>query len=386
MENSIKEANEIIDSIKDEEIKFLYLDNMGLSEKNIVLPKRFYDSIYLGNNNFTKLELEGKGILDISNNKIKNLENLKIKGFDNIIIDNNPLLKKYLSYRKLNFKNIIPHKSYQTIVIKKGTLLFRSVEKLDDIKAMFIGFKNGESFTLNPDQHIFFHTSPINLLSKNFGKFKTIFVLNNNIELILGGIEPAKLERKDILKEGNFYSDDFCKDKEQRKGSYNHIYKCLKDDYKDLNYMGWYSDNMNLKIQNLEQLKDFYYFTAYKTLKGRYISEISMYPYKKRFKDTININPEDFDESWMKKHLHEFNYKPFMIFDETVTSEEYKSIFDKLLSEEGFTNEDGTFHVTVNKIDGTYVLAEEASSETLEDCVSLKEDRLTYLKEYVKNQ
>jgi hypothetical protein len=94
----------------------------------------------------------------------------------------------------------------------------------------------------------------------------------------------------------------------------------------------------------------------------------------------------EFDEDYMKKHLKEFNYKPFMIFDETVSSIDYKSIFDKLLSVEGFTNNDGTFHVTVNKIDGTYVLAEEASEDTLKNCVPINENRVEYLKEYIASQ
>lgn len=75
-----------------------------------------------------------------------------------------------------------------------------------------------------------------------------------------------------------------------------------------------------------------------------------------------------------------------MIFDENVSNETYKSIFDKLLSVEGFTNNDGTFHITVNKIDGTYVLAEEATKATLKDCVSISEDRVAYLKDYIRTQ
>jgi hypothetical protein len=393
----IKEAQKRIHKISNDEEKILFLyDLEDLSEKDVKIPKGVYKLLWLQNNNFSKLEVVGnnKGELKLMNNKIKNIQDLKISGFSSIQLSNNPILKNYLSYRKLDKTHITSHKKYKTINIKKGTVLFRSMGTKDDIKSMFIGYQDvknkDDNFYLNPDHHTFFHTSPMNMVSKNFGNIRTMFILNNDIELILG-LEPSKLVKEDIINEKSgydFYSNDNCKDNDIRKQHliYYYTYSCLKDKYKDLNIMGWFSDDLNLVLNSLEDLEKLYYIVNYKTKDGYYLSEISMYPRTERFKDTITTKIEDFDEDYMKNHLEEFNYKPFMIFDETVSNETYKEIFDKLLSVDGFTNEDGTFHITVNKIDGTYVLAEEANKDTLKDCVPIREDRVAYLKDYIRTQ
>lgn len=393
----IKEAQERIIEISNDEEKNLLLDDLGdLSEKDVKLPKGVYKMLWLQNNNFSKLEVVGNnnGDLRLMNNKINNIEDLKISGFSSIHLSNNPILKKYLSYRKLDKTHITSYKKYKTISIKKGTVLFRSMKKKDDIKSMFIGYQDiknkDNNFYLNPDHHTFFHTSPMNMISKNFGNIRTMFILNNDIELILG-LEPSKLIKEDIINEKSgydFYSKDNCKDNDIRKQHivYSYKYSCLKDKYKDLNIMGWFSDNLNLVLNSLEDLEKLYYIVNYKTKDGYYLSEISMYPRTERFKETITTKIEDFEENYMKTYISDFNYKPFMIFDETIPNETYKEIFDKLLSPEGFTNNDGTFHITVNKIDGTYVLAEEANKDILKDCVPISQDRVEYLKEYVKQQ
>jgi hypothetical protein len=49
---------------------------------------------------------------------------------------------------------------------------------------MFIGYQDvknkDDNFYLNPDHNTFFHTSPMNMISKNFGNIRTMFILNNN--------------------------------------------------------------------------------------------------------------------------------------------------------------------------------------------------------------
>jgi hypothetical protein len=318
--------------------------------------------------------------INLSNNNLQSLENIP----DNSNIYNNPIAKKIIPYRQLDERKISKEnligKNYETYVLPKGTLLFRQYRKIEDVQASFVGYKLKEddgNYYLHPEHRTFGIVFPtFKTKFGGYGNIDVIIVLQNDVKLFINCGDSVK----------KYYKE--CEENISK--TYNANNKCLPKEFKEKEIMGWICPcDEESKITNggpcsstINLSEDL----GLKKYKPKNFLEYQLYPRKVRSEIDIITKQEDFDESWMKKNLKEFNYKPFMIFDETVTSEEYKSIFDKLLSPEGFTNEDGTFHVTVNKIDGTYVLAEEATRKTLEDCVSLKEDRLTYLKEYVKNQ
>jgi hypothetical protein len=222
--------------------------------------------------------------------------------------------------------------------------------------------------------------------NSQFGKIRTLFVLQNDVEVFLG-FYPSKFDKESkdgIIK--NFYDSESCEGDYISENS-RFTPECLKPEYKEKNILGWFSNVTNINVNSVSDINsNLNYISTYKNKIGYSIAELVLYPKKIINTDIISTKIEDFDESWLENHLEDFNYKPFMIFNETVSSETYKSIFDKLLSPEGFTNNDGNFHITVNKIDGTYVLAEEASEATLKDCVSLSEDRVAYLKDYISSQ
>jgi hypothetical protein len=115
---------------------------------------------------------------------------------------------------------------------------------------------------------------------------------------------------------------------------------------------------------------------------GFYTPELAIYPRVKREYEDVITKFEDFNETWLKSHLNEYNYKPLAIFDNSVPVEEYKKVFLEFMSPEGY---DG-LHITVNKKDGTYVLAELASEATLKNCVPIKKDKTEYLKDFLEAQ
>jgi hypothetical protein len=373
---SIKEKSEIF-KILNEKRKSLEKELDIYKNNELDLTKQD-----LTDDELISLDLPENSKINISYNKIKKIPNLKNVSYK---ILRNPVSKKIYNFREFNQKYMFTQKikdeNVNLIKLPKGTLLFRQYNTLEDVKSSFIGYKNPnntENYYLHPDHKTFFYTFPgFKSSAGDYGPIDVIFVLQNDVELFY----PNK---QDIIK--NFYTP-YIKEtsiKSHIKLQYSSK-NYIKDIYLSKNIMGWYVNaNTELYVNTdtipLESYKQVYKGNSYTR------SEVMLYPKKKRiFEDVVTLENE-FDEDYMKKHLKEFNYKPFMIFDDTVTSEDYKSIFDKLLSVEGFTNNDGTFHVTVNKNDGTYVLTEEANISTLKDCVSIKEDRVTYIKDYIRTQ
>lgn len=373
---STKEKSEIF-KVLNEKRKSLerQLDIYKNNELDLTQKDLTYEDLKL-------LDLPENSKVNLSYNKIKKLPQLRNISYK---ILRNPVSKKIYNFREFNkdytFTKNILNKNVDLIILPKGTLLFRQYHNIDDVKYSFVGYKkpeNEENFYLHPDHKSYFYSFPSFKTSiGDYGNIDVIFVLQQDVVLFY----PVK---QDIIKD--YYTENI-KDTSMKSSiklqfdSKNY----LKDEYINQNIMGWYVNaNTNLYINNntieLEKYKQVYKGKSYTR------SEVMLYPRKQRIFEDVVTKVEDFNDSWLEKNLKKFNYKPLVIFDETVTSKKYKEIFDKLLSVKGFTNEDGTFHITVNKIDGTYILAEEANEDILKDCVPLSQDRVEYLKEYVASQ
>jgi hypothetical protein len=414
----IQEVNRRIQDTLDKKYKSLDLINLNLSEKdNINIPEHpsgkwlFLnlqynnfkvinlppsEDILLNHNKLESINLKNGRKIFFEHNNIKDIKDINLENFKEIYFMNNPFVSKYIAYRSVNLQNVKTNISkdninYNTIIIPKGTVLFRTVAKNVDLSYMFVGYnkdKEDKSFYyLSPDHKTFFHLHPMDIVrNSRFGKIRTMFVLQNDVEVFLG-FYPSKFDKgsKDGITK-IFYDSESCEGDYISKNSRFGL-ECLNPEYKEKNILGWFSDVTNIHVNSVSDINsNLNYISTYENKNGYSIAELVLHPKKIINTETMVTKTEDFNEDYMKKHLKEFNYKPFMIFDETVTREEYKSIFDKLLSVEGFTNEDGTFHITVNKIDGTYVLEEEATEATLKDCVPINEDRIEYLKEYIRTQ
>lgn len=382
MEKIIKEA---LDNNEDN----LDFSNLNLSEKNKIFipvhPSGNWNVISFNKNKFEIIpeNIPPVDYLLFSNNNIKiiskKLLNRLGKDIKTIDIQGNPVSKLFFGYRTVNNKNILKEKNVYYIIIPKGTLVFRSLRKLDDLKKMYLGYnpKNKfDEYILHPDHQTYFYICPHFINYDLYGNINTIFVLQNDVKVFLA-LEPSKIDKHTMLKKyfENCNKEDFSidiNDNPQAK------YYCLKKEYKEKNIAGWLSTDFNL-LQLNQYYKDSYYSFNNKDSRGYSIGELCLYPKIKRNKKEILTNSKDFSEEWLNKHIKEFNYKPFIIFNKT-PREEIKLIFDKLLSKEGYITEDGIFHVTINKIDGTYILYEEASKETLHECISIDENRTEYLK------
>jgi hypothetical protein len=435
----IQEANRRIEETIALKKDVLDLSDLGLDENdNIVIPeisfpvkfnyipefdnKNIWYAIYLGNNNFKTLKnLPNVFILSLHNNKklkeielpdnigsltlnntniesfedIKNKENIKYS----ISFSDTPLEKKYAPLRKVNKSQVLNRINefnikYSTYVIPKGTVLFRNFGVVEDLPSIYVGYTPKESdgkYYLHPDQYSFFYTSPQSLISRHteFGNIRSIFVLQNDIEVLLG-FKPAIRSKENI----SFFDDlnsvfiEKCESHKVKDNDYWY-YNCFRKEYKDLNIAGWFA-NIEFKTTSgieLKDVKNLIYTPMYQIFNGEFhVPELAIYPKNKREYEDIVTNIEDFNEKWLNIHLDEYNYKPLAIFNTNGNIEEYKKILLEFMSPEGHNDESGTYHITVNKKDGTYVLAELASEATLKNCVPIKKDKTEYLKDFLEAQ
>jgi hypothetical protein len=401
-------GNEQYDEEK-EDIKEQFKNNwyqINLAHNNLINVKNLPTSyiIELSYNKIKTLELTNKVYnLGISHTEIKSLKNIKnIENVLNMLLFyNTPLEKKLIPHRKIDNNRVIKNKNssnfkYETYIIPKGTVIFRAFNRVEDLPSVYVGYepflkkdKDG-NYYLHKDQYTFFYTSPRSFFSNDFGRVRTVFVLQNDVEVLLG-FKPAIRVKNNMISQynrSNIFFEACDKDHKIRKYS-SYSYECLRPEYKEKNIAGWFSNWFIGKASesSVKSLKDLKYTPMYETFhKDFYTPELAIYPKNKREFGDVITKVEDFNTDWLNSHISEFNYKPLMIFDDTVSTEEYKEKVLQFMKPEGFTDETGTYHITVNKKDGTYILAELASEETLKDCLPVEADKESYLIEFVKNQ
>jgi hypothetical protein len=132
----------------------------------------------------------------------------------------------------------------------------------------------------------------------------------------------------------------------------------------------------------------------------KYINTPELVLYPRRIRDTTDriTNIKDINTEWFSKHIDEFNFKPLVtidasIYDENIDLDDlnnlYKSkiqnVLTAFLSPQGYKDPENreTYHMTVNKKDRTYVIAEFASEELLKDCLPIDYcDKVKYLEEH----
>lgn len=100
-------------------------------------------------------------------------------------------------------------KPYETIVIPKGTILFRSTYSVSNLISDFAGIQiNKNNYCLYPNYNVFFYPFPFVSESVKLYEYTSVYVLNNDVKLI-NLILPSKYSRKDrITGKGGIISCD----------------------------------------------------------------------------------------------------------------------------------------------------------------------------------
>ena len=352
-----------------------------------------------------------KLILDVSHNKIKTVDekfiiNKKIE----INLLGNPLTKKYYHLAEVDKRNIqkrnLDDKEFQVITIPKGTVIFRNNHKVEIIIKDYIGeqsVENPDEYILSPDHQLWFYLKPFD---NWFGKVQTFNIVTQDIVVILG-LLPSRLTGKDIMIYNNNFIQVDCNTKKYvtKSAFRNGAYRCLSDELIESHpdIMGALQNNKvddSTFINSLRVDIDYLdYWTYYEDF-DKYINTPELVLYPRRIRDTTDriTNIKDINTEWFSKHIDEFNFKPLVtidasIYDENIDLDDlnnlYKSkvqnVLTAFLSPQGYKDSTNgeTYHMTVNKKDRTYVIAEFASGELMKDCLPIDYcDKVKYLEEH----
>jgi hypothetical protein len=335
----------------------LYCPNNQLTSLPKLPPKLTFLNVY--SNQLTSLpklpaSLE---VLNIYNNKIEKLP--KFKPSLNVILCNNPGSDKLCNINKVNPDNITKHtykgREFSILTIKKGTVLFQSLNVLGDVKKHYIGIKIKNDYVINSDHETYFFLHPFNV---GYGDNTIMYELTNDVKVILG-INPGEDSTK--MQIARDYGQD-CTTKEHPsliKGANRAYMKqiCIEDEFikQFPDVLGWLAPDdteASRKHNEYGEIGKYAKYVSYYENKEGVIArpELAIYPLRERSLVDIITPVKEVNERWIDQNLDRFNYKPIVFMDDNLDSKEYKSIMDKLLSKKGYNG----INLHRSEVDGFY--------------------------------
>lgn len=263
---------------------------------------------------------------------------------------------------------------YETIVIPKGTLLFRGMHNPATLTADFAGMLVDDKFCLNENYNVFFYPFPFVSGSVAPYRYMVIYVTTRDLNLV-NLIIPSKFNRQSRQREtGGIVS---CDKLPAQCGFTGREYDpCVDYTKVPKNTSGMIAiakaDAANLRSQKLV-FKNWQnkYFMTYKDSRNLVgVPELILHPRVDKTPLTETI--PDF-ESWYRANKQGFNY----IYLHVMISEPggVQRLMDDFMSEDGLDlGDDEMYHLKVNKRTGFFQVAEFSNnrSELLSPGSSLK--------------
>lgn len=272
--------------------------------------------------------------LDCSFNNLTTLPN--VKRFGGLIIDNNPITEQILpgvEHLSVSLKTIkYKGDDVNIITLPKGTILFRGYNEEKNIIDDYVGFRREapeDNETIIPeDYNVFFYPYPF-AVEEYFSNFKTFVIMALQYDVqIVSQVYPSTNTHDDMYRDYGYVKPckarpydpcltaDFMKEYPKVVGQIG----LFPGDVKAMNDI--YSD----KVETFKYWKNFMDYNGYVG-----VPEVILYPFKERQKKKTFTEKDKTFES-LNSRIKEYNYVPIVI----TNKENYKSIVDSLLSEEGY--------------------------------------------------
>jgi hypothetical protein len=376
--NNLKSLSDMPDTLLNVNASINSISSLGKISKNIV-------TFNLKSNKLKNLPIDLPDSLkniDLSYNKFETMP--IVPSYTKMNISNNPL---YINLRKLQPKYVTSHKFseskesgsldskslYKTVKIPKGTVLFHSAKRMEQFSELFVGYpyKSGSDseFRLHPQHLSFFYLSP-SFQKSEYGPNEGLFILTKDIEVVLGLLPSEDTKRQIELR----YQED-CKNLD-----YDTVieqkYECFKKNFPTKT--GFLTQGYRNFKTDPEVEKFNYFYSYFEDFEGNLnIPEFVIHPRKDRLDRDLVVSKTEFSYEWLNKHIDEYMFKPFFIFEHKPEESNTKNLYDyvyklkTLLSPDGFTDASGTYHMTIHKEEGFYMIAEYTSDEVLKECISV---------------
>ena len=247
----------------------------------------------------------------------------------------------------------------ETIILPRGTLLFRGIRSVKDLVSDYAGINTDGSFCLYENYNVFFYPYPFiaNTVSNKYSNI--VFYFTRRDIKILKLISPSKYTRQD--KDSNKGGVITCSKLPSKCGITGKDYDpCINYKLVDANVRGIVAiaekDAAALQY-NWNKYRPYFnkYFTTFTDARGVHgVPEIILHP---RMDNTArNEKIDDFKE-WYIKNKHNLNFSHLHIPENN--KNKLKEDLNSLLSEEGLNlGEDEVYHAKLNKKTGFFQIVE----------------------------
>jgi hypothetical protein len=250
---------------------------------------------------------------------------------------------------------------YETIVIPKGTLLFRGINSVESLVNDFAGIRKGNTneFCLTANYNVFFYPFPFvaNSVSEDYESI-VVFVTSRDLKLI-NLILPSKFHRSD--RENGRGGIITCSKLDMGCGIQGQKFDpCVNYDEISTDVSGMIAI-AEADARTLKDMKEDFekwngkYFTSYKDSRGVVgVPEFILHPLRDNVEKTENIS--DF-QPWYKKNKDTFNYKYLHILEnEPKIIQEF---MDEFLSKDGMDlGDEEPYFLKMNKKNGFFQVQE----------------------------
>jgi hypothetical protein len=261
---------------------------------------------------------------------------------------------------------------YETIVIPKGTLLFRGIDSVESLVNDFAGIRKGNTnqFCLTANYNVFFYPFPFvaNSVNEDYESI-VVFVTSRDLQLI-NLILPSKFHRAD--RDTGKGGITTCSKVKMGCGIQGQKFDpCVNYDEISTDVSGMIAI-AEADARTLKDMKEDFekwngkYFTSYKDSRGAVgVPEFILHPLKDNAEKTENIT--DF-QPWYKKNKDTFNYKFLHILDnEPKIIQEF---MDEFLSKDGMDlGDEEPYFLKMNKKNGFFQVQE--LSDNTSDLISV---------------
>ena len=250
--------------------------------------------------------------------------------------------------------------AYETMILPRGTLLFRGINSVKDLVSDYAGILEEEDiqvFCLNQNYNVFFYPYPF--IADTVAKYNIIgFFVTTRDLTILKLVSPSKFSRNDRYQnKGGIIS---CDKVPEACGAEGREYDPCIDFSKVPKDVSGMVAIAGQDARTLDRSKSLYrsyfnkYFTTFKDSKNRVgVPEIILHPRldkKERTEQILDFEP------WYKKNSKDLNFQHLKLL--TNTKLEIETTIDDLLSDEGADMQGTIYHAKINKQTGFFQIVE----------------------------
>jgi hypothetical protein len=254
---------------------------------------------------------------------------------------------------------------YETIIIPKGTVLFRGSHNMSTLTSDFAGLRNGDNFCLHENFNVFFYPFPFVSFSVARYQYTTIFVTTRDLRLV-NLVLPSKFNRQD--KSSGTGGILTCNARPRACDTVGNNYDpCVDYTKVSKDLVSGMLAIASADANKLRQSKTIFhnwankYFTTYKDSRGVVgVPEFILHPRIDKTPQTEKI--DDF-RPWYRENKSNFNYIYLHVMESDTDS--IKALMDDFMSEGGLDlGDDEPYHLKLNKKTGFFQIDEFSNNQS----------------------